>query len=401
MIRTSRDLLELGGPKETGMDLLKEFLLLAENRNDDGIFDEFEKLLTKAKIPKFSILRPQRKSLPCLINEEEKALVEPLLRGAGGCQLEQISHKNRILELANLKIPAEVCVMVSKQLSLLTLEGKFSGLFYLGKVTATKGDYHIIIGDSEGWKNKEESLNSKEVFASVDLRLWVRLPAVKAGDIRSVRQRRVVFEGSIDSENERKALKSSVLRVLFGNCICPEGMFRPCESEAKAVELNPDFEMSKEALRAPEGWVYWLPPLRKYGDPRVEVPGIPVNLAEKIEAADPPIPRLKKLTEDDFRTWNFRLCGSPNQPVEQRPIVISNSDWPEFVTVLDSVRGVWTRFYSGFGFKKEPNLLLPSQSRLPLNEPKQSRRPLAPEPNPTNDNDLLETDSEPEKDKDD
>ena len=185
-------------------------------------------------------------------------------------------------------------------------------------------------------------------------------------------------------------------------------MYIPDEANDKLVNVDREFVLENDKQLSLDGWTYRYPELLKSG--RLTNTGFSETAQEQLVEKDPEPPRLRPIDEPEPSSWALRLfsqnatvsqkTGSELATVQLTHAVITNKKWPGLINFFDEETKAYGLVYFGYGLKKD-QLVLPLLSSLVEIEPKFKENREHKEPNPDNDDDVLETDSEPEVDEND
>ncbi|CAD8046324.1 unnamed protein product [Paramecium primaurelia] len=293
---------------------------------------------------------------------------------------------------------------------------------FWGKLFAQNRDYYVIeVQLSKSYKEPQpidcdEKLNEYVHYVTQDLlEDWALLPQVTRKQMEASRFITYVFSGNLNKEitqypifngKEKHLLKAQILRITHANLLAPRGLYR-FDDETKLITFEDEFKMPESAeLSTMDGWVHLPPNILKQG--RItfyEDPSLKEEELNQMKEADPELERLKSIKDDkpfeqNEGNWNIKIFGETQQytnqeeqPLSYQIVQLRNYLWPGAITVSNS--NDFISIYFGYGNKNQQNSFNPLAPNDIQEEPEDIDE--IPEPNPREQPDELEPDSDDER----
>lgn len=322
------------------------------------------------------------------------------------CDLPNVHETFDVLSTLGKDITHIEKFAVERAITNLAKERDYLAVNMLGKIFTKKGFYFVLWADRKDIS--QTSLNAIDVFVSVDYLNWNKLPELKPCHIRRSRKVKKVMSGVLESTideilTEAEYLKANVLRLIYANRIVPSGLFMLTDGDDRSVAIDKEFTWENEKCLSVDNWVYRYPEILKSGD--LTHNKFREELQEQLNEKDPMSARLKSVSESVQDIWSIKIHSEASivsrkvnkelTSVQMSKAVITNRQWPGALNFFDEDTKKFGLVYFGYGLKKD-QLVLPLKVRSVDVEPKFRDNKEFKEPNPDNDDDVLETDSEPE-----
>lgn len=328
------------------------------------------------------------------------------------CFVEDLDSKLAALEALGKGFTKFETLKLAEALKKTAADPTVGEVHFFGKVLGTSGDYFVI------WTNAKTAHPNGDVLESVGFRVspdcetWTKLPPITAKTVRQSRHVKAFFTGKLDHQvaeglKEAEYLHAVLFRVLFSNVLAPDGFLILQGDSESIVERSPEFKLTADAVRELGGWIHRFPPVMKYGNtyhPWAQEE----EVAQRMEATDPPGKPLSALTpETDTRKWEVRVVagnaafvsGEDGQGKKGTDVVgITNDVWPGALNFYSEFEEVFGFVYIGFGVKGPTAQAVIESKVAPVSQDimKVGLKDFK-EPNPDEGQEVLETDSEPEK----
>lgn len=288
-------------------------------------------------------------------------------------------------------------------------------VYFFGKIFGTNKDYYVIWTIGNPQTPNGDVLDSINFEVSSDCHDWTTLPKISPHIVRKSRSIKAMFTGKLDHQvaaglKEADYLHAVLFRILFSNMLIPDGFMATKDDSEYMLERNQEYKPAIEPVKELAGWVHRFAPIMKYGNtihPWMQEE----EVAQKMELVDPMGKPLGVAGGDnDVRKWEVRVvngnasygAGDEGQAKKGTDVIgITNDVWPGALTYYGEFEEVFGFVYIGFGLKgmvAQPMIELKVAAvnqdvmKVGLKDYK--------EPNPEEGKEVLETDSEPEKDQD-
>lgn len=282
---------------------------------------------------------------------------------------------------------------------------------FFGKVITLNSDYYVIWTRLRELNSVQgETIHTVAFFVSNDLDSWTKLTEITPKTVRESRKIKTLFTGDLSTKlpnglTEEQHLHANLLRILYSCCAAPADYYTLNSDSENMIERNADCKFSSESLAELTGWVHRFPNILKLGDSYNKYANEP-EIMQRIEASEPSRKRLTPLSEDGT-AWSVTITKSPfsftssiDTTAQKRTKVtsVTNETWPGAINFHSELTNTFSFFYSGFGIKstKSQSLISSSVSKVNPDILKIGIRDYK-EPNPDEDQEVLETDSEPER----
>ena len=325
-------------------------------------------------------------------------------------QLTNIFKEFEVLSNLGRDIPHIEKLSIQRAIKTIAKCGKIETITFFGKIFTKSGFYAILYGHRKDSNQKD--LNYLDIYVSVDYLKWTKLDEIKPSHVRMSRKIKRILSGDLNSMisddfTEAQYMKAIILRIIHSNSIIPAGMYMLDENDEKSVSIDQEFIWDNEKYLNIENWVYRYPEILKSGDITHDRYG--EELREELDSKDPTSVRLRNIADVSEGMWVSRLSGEPFTVNKKEngelttfqltKLAIFNNKWPGALNYFDEESKRFGMIYFGFGLRRD-QIILPLNVEEIENEPKFKDNREYKEPNPDNDDDVLETDSEPEEEED-
>ncbi|CAD8141915.1 unnamed protein product [Paramecium octaurelia] len=294
---------------------------------------------------------------------------------------------------------------------------------FWGKILAQQKDYFVI----EVTLNKQikepqppdcdEKLNEYVHYVTQDLlEDWALLPQVTRKQMEASRYITYVFSGDLNKNitqypyfegKEKHLLKAQILRITHANLLAPRGLYK-YEDETKTIAFEDEFKMPESAeLITMDAWVHLPAYILKQG--RItfyEDPSLKEEELNQLKESDPEQERLKSIKDDkpfeqNEGNWLIKIFGETQQYTSNQEdtglsyqvVLLRNFLWPGAVTVSNT--NEYISVYFGYGLKNQQHSFNPLAPKDVQEDPEDIDE--VPEPNPREQPDELEPDSDDER----
>jgi len=331
------------------MEHLKKMYIIKKLMNDDEKYDElFEDISLHLKHKEKYIQGEEKnKELNYVIDQNEKNLLNPLMRAEGGenNELQPVTNINFVpdyvdifnkLSFGGLSFSVKESILITNSLRNLasTLPGNVT---FFGKIFGSEKDYYIAEAteidppadfnyDADMEKRKEDGINRNVFYVTNNLtEKWVELPDVKPSQIKLSRKIKYIFTGNLNRKiysnptfngEERHLLRCQIARIYHGAKLVPSINHYTIEDpESPFKQLVPAEKpkrLTNENLTSLDFWIHYPPGILNNGrishiidDPPEGVE--PEDHKKKIIDADPFDKRMGTASNDKKICSNFNV----------------------------------------------------------------------------------------------
>lgn len=343
-----------------------------------------------------------------------------------------------MLRWIGIGLGEQECYRLQMSLKQLMRRSGAKELRFWGKIYATQRDYYVAEGLIEGagkedverphdFEPRGEGINKLTYWVTHSpLEDWVELPDATPQQIKASRSIKKMLTGNLNAQvhsypifpgKERHLLRAQIARISCATVLIPKGLYRTNEDEPNELEAEEEpAAPAPEELQSEESWVHFHPYILGAGrathaEPESVPEGEdPEEVKAKIQEEDPPVERLRAITEDEpisetEKLWRLKIYGD-NQVYAMKPPAEGNISysvgawqnvkWPGAYTVFKGEK--WTNIYLGWGIKSGGSAFEPVGPPKILDDPEDPAE--QPEPTPLEAPDEVESDTDKESEED-
>lgn len=375
---------------EEMLELITQLIVDIGDTAEEEVFENFELMVRAAKIshprPVAARLVPQPRERPTPWTHFGQNL--PLLK--------------EMLERSGRALPFSRMTTINNSLQRLSWQLQTSVTFF-GWAQSARGDCLLACQPPRALPPGEKALAAAErelnelrffVAGPAATAEWVELPRVTRRMVREARKARHQLRGELQAAGidsfsgcEGQWLRCQLLRIVCASWVVPKGA--ATLNEDGRLDLDAEFKLTAEDAVVAESQLHRFPHLRAEGglsslrsaeeNERMD------QLLKQAEEADPPVPPLRALSEENAGLWRVTsfvdkaYLGPPPERANAPVVAWENLNWPGSVNLFDLQRGHWAFFYVGRAQKAQQDLI-PACDLIVTNDG--GEEPI-PEPEPT------------------